>query len=80
MLCDQSWQDPDLDQANGISMREEADMLRMDAFITNIQLNIRCLLEVCWGLLRLVLVRVRFGKSGAPQCMDTCDLALDEAV
>ena len=46
MLCDQVWQDPDLNQANGILMRDETDMLRMDAIITTIQLNIRSLLEV----------------------------------
>ena len=46
MLCDQAWLDPDLDHTNGISMRGEGDMLRMDAVITSVQLNIRCLLEV----------------------------------
>ena len=46
VLCDQAWLDPDLDHTNGISMRGEGDMLRMDAVITSVQLNIRCLLEV----------------------------------
>ncbi|KAK9818136.1 hypothetical protein WJX72_007697 [[Myrmecia] bisecta] len=45
VLCDESWVDPDLDLANGIELGEEGDMLRLDAMIMLVQLNIRALLE-----------------------------------
>ena len=46
MLCDHAWLDPDMDSANGVLMDKEADMLRMDAMLLVVQLNIRQLMEV----------------------------------
>jgi len=45
VLCDAAWADPDLDAANGIALRTKRDMLRLDALIMTVQLNIRRLLE-----------------------------------
>lgn len=41
MLCDQSWVDPDLDDSNGIQVREQRDMLRLESQILLVQLHIR---------------------------------------
>lgn len=46
ILCDQSWLDPDLDLSNGIALKSQSDMLRLDAMVMAVQLNIRKLLEV----------------------------------
>ena len=69
VLCDQSWQDPDLDQANGIEMRDETDMLRMDAIVTTIQLNIRCLLEVSFSCTRAQSAAVQLLREPSEQGM-----------
>lgn len=47
VLCDMSWLDPDMEVANGIAATEQSDMLRLDAMILMVQLNIRKLIEVC---------------------------------
>jgi len=44
-LCDQAWLDPDLDLSNGIALKSQSDMLRLDAMVMTVQLNIRKLLE-----------------------------------
>lgn len=49
VLCDSQWCDPDLDSTNGIQMGLR-DMLRIDAMLMMVQLNIRMLLEVCLSL------------------------------
>ena len=41
VLCDQSWVDPDLDDSNGIQVRERRDMLRLESQILLVQLHIR---------------------------------------
>jgi hypothetical protein len=41
VLCDQSWVDPDLDDTNGIQVREQRDMLRLESQILLVQLHIR---------------------------------------
>ncbi|BDA43260.1 probable ion channel POLLUX at N-terminal half [Coccomyxa sp. Obi] len=41
VLCDQSWVDPDLDDSNGIQVREQRDMLRLESQILLVQLHIR---------------------------------------
>ena len=46
MLCDEAWVDPDLDVTNGLALKSQSDMLRLDALIMTVQLNIRKLLEV----------------------------------
>jgi hypothetical protein len=46
VLCDMSWLDPDMEVANGIAATEQSDMLRLDAMILMVQLNIRKLVEV----------------------------------
>lgn len=46
MLCDQSWIDPDLDDTNGIQVREQRDMLRLESQILLVQLHIRKSLTV----------------------------------
>ena len=46
VLCDEAWQDPDLDLSNGLDLVSEADTLRLDALVMTVQLNIRKLLEV----------------------------------
>ena len=46
VLCDQSWIDPDLDDTNGIQVREQRDMLRLESQILNVQLHIRKSLTV----------------------------------
>ncbi len=46
ILCDQSWLDPDLDLSNGLALSSQSDMLRLDAMVMSVQLNIRKLLEV----------------------------------
>jgi hypothetical protein len=45
VLCDIHWIDPDMESANGISAKERSDMLRLDAMILIVQLNIRTLRE-----------------------------------
>ncbi len=40
-----SWLDPDMEVANGIAATEQSDMLRLDAMILMVQLNIRKLIE-----------------------------------
>lgn len=47
VLCDQSWVDPDLDDTNGIQVREQRDMLRLESQILLVQLHIRKSLMVC---------------------------------
>jgi hypothetical protein len=49
VLCDMSWLDPDMEVANGIAATEQSDMLRLDAMILMVQLNIRKLVEVGVG-------------------------------
>ena len=39
------WLDPDMLRQNGISASEQGDMLRLDAMVMMVQLNIRKLLE-----------------------------------
>lgn len=46
ILCDQSWLDPDLDLSNGVELKSQSDMLRLDALVMTVQLNIRKLLQV----------------------------------
>lgn len=46
VLCDQTWLDPDMDLSNGIDERSQDAMLRLDALVMRVQLNIRFLLEV----------------------------------
>ena len=46
VLCDQSWIDPDLDDTNGIQVREQRDMLRLESQILLVQLHIRKSLTV----------------------------------
>lgn len=46
ILCDQSWLDPDLDLSNGVELKSQSDMLRLDALVMAVQLNIRKLLQV----------------------------------
>ncbi|KAK9810370.1 hypothetical protein WJX72_009592 [[Myrmecia] bisecta] len=45
VLCDESWIDPDLNLDNGIEIGNEADMLRLDAMLMMVQLNLRAQLE-----------------------------------
>ena len=45
ILCDQSWLDPDLDLSNGVALKSQSDMLRLDALVMAVNLNIRKLLE-----------------------------------
>ena len=47
VLCDRAWIDPDLDLSNGVDERSQNAMLRLDALVMRVQLNIRFLLEVC---------------------------------
>ena len=47
ILCDQSWLDPDLDLSNGVALKSQSDMLRLDALVMAVNLNIRKLLEAC---------------------------------
>lgn len=46
MLCDMEWVDPDLRVANGIAISDQGDMLRLDAMLMTVQLNLRKMLEV----------------------------------
>jgi hypothetical protein len=46
VLCDMEWVDPDLRVANGIAISDQGDMLRLDAMLMTVQLNLRKLLEV----------------------------------
>ena len=48
----QAWLDPDLDPSNGIDERSQHAMLRLDALVMRVQLNIRFLLEVCCACAR----------------------------
>ncbi|KAK9800761.1 hypothetical protein WJX73_008207 [Symbiochloris irregularis] len=45
ILCDQAWMDPDGDDSNGIDERSQHAMLRLDALVMRVQLNVRFLLE-----------------------------------
>jgi len=45
VLCDMEWIDPDLRVANGIAISDQNDMLRLDAMLMTVQLNIRKMLE-----------------------------------
>ena len=40
------WLDPDLRVANGIAISDQGDMLRLDAMLMTVQMNLRKLLEV----------------------------------
>ena len=62
ILCDQSWLDPDLDLSNGVELKSQSDMLRLDALVMAVQLNIRKLLQVdpspsFWDQSFLILLR-----------------------
>ena len=46
VLCDLAWLDPDMKVSNGISATEQRDMLRLDAMIMMVQMNIRKLIDV----------------------------------
>jgi hypothetical protein len=46
VLCDMEWVDPDLRVANGIAISDQGDMLRLDAMLMTVQLNLRKMLEV----------------------------------
>ena len=46
ILCDLAWLDPDMKVSNGISATEQRDMLRLDALIMMVQMNIRKLITV----------------------------------
>lgn len=46
VLCDMKWLDPDMEEANGISATEQSDMLRLDALVLMVQLNVRKLIAV----------------------------------
>ena len=46
ILCDLAWLDPDMKVSNGISATEQRDMLRLDAMIMMVQMNIRKLINV----------------------------------
>ncbi|KIZ07098.1 hypothetical protein MNEG_0853 [Monoraphidium neglectum] len=41
VLCDEHWVDPDHDESNGIESTDEPSMLRLDALMMTVQLNIR---------------------------------------
>ncbi|KAJ9511776.1 hypothetical protein QJQ45_022650, partial [Haematococcus lacustris] len=45
VLCDDKWIDPDQDSANGIDELRQRDMLRLDAMVMMVQLNIRKVLD-----------------------------------
>lgn len=45
LLCDEAWVDPDLDSSNGVDELRAQDMLRLDAMLMVVQLNVRKLLE-----------------------------------
>lgn len=45
VLCDMEWVDPDLRVANGIAISDQGDMLRLDAMLMTVQLNLRKMLE-----------------------------------
>ena len=49
ILCDLAWLDPDMMVSNGISATEQRDMLRLDAMIMMVQMNIRKLINVRAG-------------------------------
>lgn len=40
------WVDPDLRVANGIAISDQGDMLRLDAMLMTVQLNLRKMLQV----------------------------------
>lgn len=42
----QAWMDPDMDPTDGIDERSQHAMLRLDAMVMRVQLNVRFLLEV----------------------------------
>jgi hypothetical protein len=46
ILVDQSWVDPDMDATNGLQLKNQSDMLRLDSLSMAVQLNIRKLLQV----------------------------------
>lgn len=52
VLCDMEWVDPDLRVANGIAISDQGDMLRLDAMLMTVQLNLRKMLEVRLARLR----------------------------
>lgn len=52
VLCDMKWLDPDMEEANGISATEQSDMLRLDALVLMVQLNVRKLIAVRAGPMR----------------------------
>ena len=56
MLCDLAWLDPDMKVSNGISATEQRDMLRLDAMIMMVQMNIRKLIDVRFLDLALVVI------------------------
>lgn len=45
VLCDELWVDPDNDDSNGIDTIDEPSVLRLDALVMVVQLNIRKILE-----------------------------------
>eukprot|EP00884_Botryococcus_braunii_P018197 jgi/Botrbrau1/5060/Bobra.37_1s0025.1 len=45
ILVDQSWVDPDMDATNGLQLKNQSDMLRLDSLSMAVQLNIRKLLQ-----------------------------------
>lgn len=46
ILVDQSWVDPDMDATNGLQLKNQSDMLRLDSLSMAVQLNIRKQLQV----------------------------------
>ena len=53
ILCDQSWLDCDVTTSNSLAIQNQSDMLRLDALVMAVQLNIRKLLEV--GFIGMIL-------------------------
>ena len=64
MLCDLAWLDPDMKVSNGISATEQRDMLRLDAMIMMVQMNIRKLIDVSrWNIGMRPVHRLGFWPS-----------------
>lgn len=45
ILCDRGWLDPDVYAANGIDARDPEDILRLDAMLLMVHINVRMLLK-----------------------------------
>ena len=46
VLCDATWADPDENSSNGIDVKAQLDVLRLDSMIMMVQINIRQILQV----------------------------------